>query len=60
MIGSMSAHWPYKWTGMIALVRGRDLGFDLGGVDIVRLRVDIDEDRRGTRAAIAPAVAKNV
>ena len=45
---------------MIALVLLGDLGFDLRGIDVVGLRVDVDEDRLGARRAIAPAVAKNV
>ena len=44
----MSAHWPNRWTGMMALVlRGDRASRSATAVDVVGRRVDVDEDRLG-------------
>ena len=42
----MSAIRPYRWTGMIAFVRGRDGGLDRGRVDAEVVLADVHEDGR--------------
>ena len=45
LMPSKSAHWPYSDTGMIALVRGVIAASIRRGIDVVRARIDVDEDR---------------
>ncbi len=45
LMASMSAGWPNRCTGTIALVRGGDGRFDGGRVDVGRVGQAIDDDR---------------
>ncbi len=57
----MSAGWPYRCTGMIALVRGVIAASTAVGSIVKVLRVDVDEHRRRARCSRSPTtVATNV
>ena len=43
----MSAGWPYRCTGMMALVRGVIAASSCAGSIVKVARVDVDEHRRG-------------
>ena len=43
----MSAGRPNRWTGQMAFVRGVMAAATRSAIDVVGLRVDVDEDRRG-------------
>ena len=45
----MSADCPYRWTGMIAFVRGRD-----GGLQKIRIQAAVFLDRQSTKRKAAP------
>ena len=48
-IGSISAHWPNRWTGSMALVAGVISPLDGRRIDVERVRIDVGEDRPGAQ-----------